>query len=83
MINSASAQFMRNFAQAAPPKIHDPSVEGSEATKASTPDCPALPNLITAVWSEYESDLPGDIAIDALLDDKDDEDVEPRMKRQQ
>ena len=82
MINSASAQFMRNFAKAALPKIYDPSAEGSKGTKASIPDRPASPNLITAVWPGYESDVLEDIAINELLDDEDDEDVEPRMKRQ-
>ena len=73
---------MRNFAKAAPPEIHDPSAEGSKGTKASAPDCPALPNLIVAVWPGYKSDLPEDIAIDELLDDDEEEDVGPRMKRQ-
>lgn len=73
---------MRNFAKAAPPEIHDPRAEGSKGIKASAPDCPALPNLIVAVWPGYKSDLPEDIAIDGLKDEDEDEDVGPRMKRQ-
>ena len=71
---------MRHFAL---PKIPDLCAEGSEGTEASTPNCPALLNLIVAVWPGYKSNLPEDIAIDELSDDTYDENVGPRMKRQQ